>query len=32
MSAENISFSITIPGHSQTKSDGKTIDELNKLL
>ena len=29
---ENNSFSITIPGHWQTKSDEKTIDELNKLL
>ena len=29
---ENISFSITIPGHWQTKSDEKTINELNKLL
>ena len=26
------SFSITIPGHWQTKSDTKTIDELNKVL
>ena len=29
---ENNSFSITIPGHWQTKSDEKTIQELNKLL
>ena len=29
---ENNSYSITIPGHWQTKSDGKNIDELNKLL
>ena len=29
---ENYSFSITIPGHWQSKSDEKTIDELNKLL
>ena len=29
---ENISFSITIPGHWQTQSDEKTIDELNKFL
>ena len=29
---ENYSFSITIPGHWETKSDEKTIDELNKLL
>ena len=29
---ENISFPITIPGHCQTKSDEKTIAELNKLL
>ena len=29
---ENNSFSITIPGHWQTKSAEKTIDELNKLL
>ena len=29
---ENHSFSSTIPGHWQTKSDEKTIDELNKLL
>ena len=26
------SFLNTIPGHWQTKSDEKTIDELNKLL
>ena len=26
------SFSITIPGHYQNKSDEKTIDDLNKLL
>ena len=29
---ENNSFSITIPGHWETKSAGKTIDELNSLL
>ena len=29
---ENNSFSITIPGHYQNKSDEKTIDDLNKLL
>ena len=29
---KNNSFSIIIPGHWQTKSDEKTIDELNKLL
>ena len=29
---ENNSFSITMPGHWETKSAGKTIDELNKLL
>ena len=29
---ENNSFSITIPGHWQTKSDEKTIDENNNLL
>ena len=29
---ENISFSIIIPGHYQTKPAEKTIDELNKLL
>ena len=29
---ENNSFSITIPGHWETKSNEKTIDELNKLL
>ena len=29
---ENNSFSITLLGHWQTKSDEKTIDELNKLL
>ena len=29
---ENNSFSITITGHWQTKSDEKNIDELNKLL
>ena len=29
---ENISFSITIPSHWQTKSAEKTIDELNKIL
>ena len=29
---ENNSFSITIPGHWQTKSAEKTTDELNKLL
>ena len=29
---ENNSFSITVPGHWQTKSAEKTINELNKLL
>ena len=29
---ENNSFSIIIPGHYQTESAEKTIDELNKLL
>ena len=29
---ENDSFSITIPGHWETKSNEKTIDELNNLL
>ena len=29
---ENNSFSITIPSHWETKSDEKTIDELNKLI
>ena len=29
---ENNSFSISIPGHYQNKSDEKTIDDLNKLL
>ena len=29
---ENNSFSIIIPGHYQSKSDERTIDELNKLL
>ena len=29
---ENIWFSIVIPGHYQTKSAGKAIDELKKLL
>ena len=29
---ENNSFSSTIPGHWQTKSDEKAIDELNKIL
>ena len=29
---ENNSFSIIIPGHYQTESDEKTIDDLNKLL
>ena len=29
---ENNSFSIIIPGHYQTKSAEKTIDELNNLL
>ena len=29
---DNNSFSITIPGHWQTESTEKTIDELNKLL
>ena len=29
---ENKSFSIIIPGHYQTESAEKTIDELNKVL
>jgi len=29
---ENISFSITIPGHWEPQSDEKNIDELKKLL
>ena len=29
---ENNNFSITIPGHWQTETDEKTIDELNKFL
>ena len=29
---ENNSFSIIIPGHWETESAEKTIDELNKLL
>ena len=29
---ENNSFSITIPGHWETESAERTIDELNKLL
>ena len=29
---ENSSFSITIPGHWQSKSAEKTIEELNKVL
>ena len=29
---ENNSFSIIIPGHYQSKSDEKTIDDLNRLL
>ena len=29
---ENNSFSIIIPGHYQNKSDGKAIDDLNKLI
>ena len=32
ISDENNSFSITIPGHWQNKSDEKPIDELNNLL
>ena len=31
-SPKNKSFSITIPGHWETRSDEKTIDELNKSL
>ena len=31
MTNEDNSFTTTIPGHWQTKSDEKTIDELNKL-
>ena len=29
---ENNSFSITIPGHWDSKSGEKTLDELNKLI
>ena len=29
---ENNSFSITVPGHSNSKSAAKTIDELNRHL
>ena len=29
---ENISFSIIVPGHYETESAEKTINELNKLL
>ena len=29
---ENVSFSTIVPGHYQTESPEKTIDELNKLL
>ena len=29
---ENNSFSIIVPGHYQTTSAEKTIDDLNKLL
>ena len=32
MTNENHSFSITIPGHWETRSAEKTIDELNNLL
>ena len=32
ISNENNSFSIIVPGHYETESAGKTIDELNKLL
>ena len=32
ISNENNSFSIIIPGHYETESAEKTIDELNKLL
>ena len=32
ITGKNSSFSITIPGHWETKSAEKTIDELNKLL
>ena len=32
ITSKNNSFSITIPGYWQTKSDEKTIGELNKLL
>ena len=32
ISNENNSFSITIPGHWETNSGEKTIDEINKLL
>ena len=29
---ENNSFSITVPGHSNSKSAAKTIEGVNKLL
>ena len=29
---ENVSFSNSIPGHWESKSDEETIDELNKLF
>ena len=32
ISNKNNSFSITIPGHWETKSDERTVTELNKLL
>ena len=32
ITSEHNSFSIVIPGHYQNKPDGKTIDELKKVL
>ena len=32
ITSENSSFSITIPGHWETKSDERTVNELNKFL
>ena len=32
ITSENSSFSVAVPGHWQTKNNGKTIDEIKKLL
>ena len=32
ITSENNSFSVTMPGHWETKSDERTVNELNKLL